>query len=424
MNTTNFGPWTTSLDDGSRLELSAFWRGRMLRLATVAAGDVASLRRKVSALGPMLVAAALFPMFRPGGASVAGIDEIPPSVATEPAVEDAPPIDAPPVSDPPQFALSETPVSDVPKEPQGDRDLQKALRAAVAYLSASQRDDGSWSQDATTYRIGMTSLGALALAQSGVKPTDLRLRKAAEFLRGQKPLITYELALQTVALCALEPKRDAALIQQNVVLLEETQLKEGPSRGGWSYGRGGPQGAGDGSNTDFAIWGLDAAANAGANVRRETWEAALHYWLDRQLPNGGWTYSGGPSATGSMTTAGIASVAACLAHLTSDDRKPSEAEQKSIDRGLAWMTKHFAAGHNPGGGQWLLYYAVMFRRAADATKFDRLGEHDWRREFAEYLLSQQNRTLGSWIGPGIEGNPVLGTSFVILALVGADPKPR
>lgn len=37
MPATHFGPWTTALDDGSCLELSAFWQSRMTRLSTVAA---------------------------------------------------------------------------------------------------------------------------------------------------------------------------------------------------------------------------------------------------------------------------------------------------------------------------------------------------------------------------------------------------
>src|SRR6185369_10400312 len=132
-----------------------------------------------------------------------------------------------------------------------------------------------------TFEIGISSLGALALAQSGVKPDDLRLRRAADYLRAQKPQMTYELALQTLAFCALEPRRDADLIQRNATRLEEGQTKEGHNAGSWSYGHaaGLPQGAGDNSNADFAIWGLDAAARAGAKVRRETWEAALGNWL-------------------------------------------------------------------------------------------------------------------------------------------------
>src|SRR5262245_33104730 len=87
------------------------------------------------------------------------------------------------------------------------------------------------------------------------------------------------------------------------------------------------QGGGDNSNADFAIWGLDAAAKAGATVRRETWEAALGNWLRGQNADGGWSYSQNPKSTGSMTAAGIASIVICLSHLTTDERQPAKAEQ-------------------------------------------------------------------------------------------------
>ncbi len=48
----NFGPWTTSLDSGSRLQLSTFWRQRMRRLpGLVAAGR---MPRRTLAVGLML----------------------------------------------------------------------------------------------------------------------------------------------------------------------------------------------------------------------------------------------------------------------------------------------------------------------------------------------------------------------------------
>lgn len=428
MPTSNFGPWTTSLTTGSRLELSAFWRGRLLRLPAVADGRVVSIRKRASTLAPLVLAAALFPMVRPRGASVAAVEA--PAVANGPeqnATSDSESIPSRGEAVV-EVAFAENAVDEsVPGDEHG-RALQKAVRDAVAYLSGLQADNGSWSQaEQSPYPIGMTSLAALALNRAGVKSNDLRLRRAAEYLRApnQKPSITYEVALQTIVLCALDPKRDAELIQRNATWLEEGQLRNGPTPGSWSYGRGGPQGGGDRSNAEFALWGLDAAANAGAKVRRETWESALAHWLREQTADGGWSYSGpaAGNATGSMTAAGVASVAICLSHLTNDERKPTKEEQAAIERGLQWMTKNFAAGHNPGAGSWLLYYAVMFRRAADATRTDRFGDHDWRREFAEYFVSQQNKQTRTWHGNGIEGNPVLGTSLALLALMGADPKP-
>src|SRR5262249_10284103 len=144
MHSQNFGPWTTALTTDSRLELSAFWRGRMLRLEGVAGGDRISVGRRISALGPLMIVAALFPMIRPHSESAAGFDETVHAIVAEPNADNAPASDPLPDSNPVEVALSQLLAGDTPKEEQEGNDLQKALRAAVAYLSEAQRDDGSW----------------------------------------------------------------------------------------------------------------------------------------------------------------------------------------------------------------------------------------------------------------------------------------
>ena len=54
---TNFGPWTTSLDSGSRLQLSTFWRQRMRRLPGLA--SAARMPRRTLAVALMLAIAVL-----------------------------------------------------------------------------------------------------------------------------------------------------------------------------------------------------------------------------------------------------------------------------------------------------------------------------------------------------------------------------
>lgn len=186
-----------------------------------------------------------------------------------------------------------------------------------------------------------------------------------------------------------------------------------------------PNLGGDNSNAEFAIWALDAAAKSGAEVAPATWEAALQCWIGGQNPDGSWGYSRQAPGTGSMTASGIASVSICLAQLTTDERKPTAAEQGAVERGLEWMASHFSVGQTPGSGQWLFYYAVMLRRAADATGTKRLGDHDWHREFAELLVSHQNRLTGSWKGVGgQENDSTLATSMVLLTLAGVEGEPK
>jgi hypothetical protein len=306
-----------------------------------------------------------------------------------------------------------------------DRELQSAVRNAINYLSGQQKDDGSWSTDEKgDFTSGVTGLCTLSLVRGGVKASDLRIRRAVAFLRTQEVNRTYNVVLQTLALCAVDPNRDRGLIERNAAWLEETMVQAGPNRGSWSYGNGPKMAqAGDRSNAEFALWGLDAAARAGAKVKSATWSAALTHWLESQNQDGGWSYAGtGGHSTGSMTASGIVSVAICLSHLTTDDRKPTVAELAGIERGLSWLGENFAVGHNPGTGpHWLLYYVLTLRRAGDATRRQNIGEHDWRRELTEYLVTQQNRTTGNWSGAAIEGNPTLGTALALLALAGVEP---
>jgi hypothetical protein len=143
-----------------------------------------------------------------------------------------------------------------------------------------------------------------------------------------------------------------------------------------------------------------------------------------QVQDGGWSYGQGGKSSGSMTSAGLASVSICLTRLTTDDRQPTGDEKEAIERGMEWMTSHFAVRHNPQGNTWLLYYLLMLRRAADATGTERFGDHDWSHEVADYLTQNQNRMTGSWRGIGhFEDEPLVATSFAVLSLVGVEPAP-
>jgi len=109
-------------------------------------------------------------------------------------------------------------------------------------------------------------------------------------------------ALATMVFCAAGANEDRALIRRNVKWLESAQVqgdRENAKRGGWAYG---PRlGSGDGSNTRFALLALDAAERAGVKAGRQTWHAALDYWLRSQKADGSWGYIPGQQSTGSMT---------------------------------------------------------------------------------------------------------------------------
>lgn len=89
-----------------------------------------------------------------------------------------------------------------------------------------------------------------------------------------------------------------------------------------------------------------------------------------------------------------------------------------------WLGKNYSLTENPGmGTQGLYYYYQTMAKALSATKINQLKLEngkavDWRAELAGKLLSSQ-RENGSWVnanGRWMESNPVLVTSFSVLAL--------
>ena len=165
------------------------------------------------------------------------------------------------------------------------------------------------------YDGGVTALCTLALLNSGVGVDDPVVRKALTYLRGLELDKTYTVSLQTMVLCAAEPKKDMLLIGRNVRWLERHQIKEGRRKGAWSY----PGPGGDNSNAQFAVLALYDAQRVGVEVSRETWELAADYWRRTQNDDGSWGYVPGDAGTGSMTCAGIGGLAISPAALESGD---------------------------------------------------------------------------------------------------------
>jgi hypothetical protein len=120
-----------------------------------------------------------------------------------------------------------------------DKDkIQGAVDRGVAYLKGIQGPDGTWrctdqnvGGDTTA---GATALCGVALLESGVKPDDPAVQKAARAVREQSVGLTktYALALAIMFLDRLGDPADAQLIQSMAVRLLAGQ---DPSSGGWSY---------------------------------------------------------------------------------------------------------------------------------------------------------------------------------------------
>ncbi|MFK7821058.1 MAG: DUF4159 domain-containing protein [Planctomycetaceae bacterium] len=306
-------------------------------------------------------------------------------------------------------------------------DVLRSIKQAQRYLKTSQRSKGDWkSVGASQYPVGVTSLALLALVNSGLTEKDPTVRKALGYLRELgpgKPTQTYELSVMISALVAAKAKdnRDHALINALATRLEKGQL----ANGSWSYSSTQSISGGDQSNAQFGLLGLRDAATIGFPVDQQTWIKADRYWRGKQRRDGGWAYNGSGS-TGSMTCAGIASLAITRRMLRNDlDVNPDgtvkccqrPAPDDALDRGLDWIGRRFSARSNPGRdhGDWTLYYLYAMERAGRLTARRFVGPHDWYREGARHLAMLQ-RVDGDWTTSNRVERKVVGASLGLLFL--------
>jgi hypothetical protein len=282
------------------------------------------------------------------------------------------------------------------------------------------------------FPVGVTSLVLLALLSTGMTAKDQEIQRGLAWLRQQNPDQTYEISLAIQVFAAAKDGRgDLARVVGLVDKLESGQIKSGQNVGSWAYpGRN----SGDRSNAQFAVLGLREAQEMGAPVRIETWRRARKHWLDTQNPDGGWSYSdpAGPSSTGSMTVAGIATLVITEAMVRADrpeqgpDGTPLCCEEPppddALEKACRWLGEHFSVRQNPGVQGAFLYYLYGLERAGrfSGRRFftnSRGEKHDWYREGAEYLVSVQNNLRGSFPGIGLgETDPVIGTSLALMFL--------
>jgi hypothetical protein len=294
-------------------------------------------------------------------------------------------------------------------------EVRLAVEAAKSYLLGKQSADGTW----IPYRFpgGTTAMATLALLNAGLEPDEPRMQRAIEAVRGIPLKHTYVVCLKIQALVAADPSAHRADLQAATNWLAKAQHANGM----WGYGQK-TRGHTDFSNSQFALLGLHEAANAGIPVPRTVWRKAERAWRQGQRKDGGWGYvPNAPRSTGSMTTAGIASLyitGNSLAMLVG--RRPGDpdppccgkyATYRPIARGLAWLSQHFSVARNPGAGGWYFYYLYGLERVGILSGLQHIGPHDWYRQAAARLIRMQKQN-GSWK----EINPIVDTAFALLFL--------
>jgi len=192
----------------------------------------------------------------------------------------------------------------------------------------------------------------------------------------------------------------------------------------------------DNSNTQYAVLGLNSAARCGVEIPRAIWLGIAEHYLSVQAPDGeevtklrlephatpseekggrrygthpvtalrrGWAYQEcrhASNAYGSMTCAGLASLAIARSHLESGPRSRMPAALRSridasIRDGWAALEGIWTVFENPGYEGWYLYHLYGLERAGILCDVESVQGHDWYWEGAIQLLLRQEKD-GSW----------------------------
>jgi hypothetical protein len=334
--------------------------------------------------------------------------------------------------------------------------INKAIDHGVEHLRGTFRDSRVEHAKFDSFTIGMTSLAAWTLLETGTPSEDPLIKTAAVYLRhaAVRAKQTYDLATALLFFDRLGRPGDEALIQGIALRLLAGQRRNG----GWSYGSEAspvveanvenylraaannwrkntgkapraPQelpvavqqmlqaiaqqppndlaSAGlpsDGSNTQFAMLALWVARRHGIPV-----DAALlrvgDLFRKTQIKNGGWPYRllpGDESTRITMTCAGVLAIA--LEHGVAKKHKvkrPPLAEDDAANKGLYLVGDFLATPEqnsrlleSPGN---LYYFLFTMERMAVVYDLKTIGDVDWYLWGAEKLVKDQTKS-GKWEG--------------------------
>ena len=327
----------------------------------------------------------------------------------------------------------------------------KAIDRGVAFLRTKQREDGSWGamgsrnqvnyegrSGAYVFPAGPTALSLLTMLKCGVEPTDEAIERGFDYLRKnyRHPKSAYEISCLMLAIEARanpykrDRKREADLkkahAKSNQVKLGGAdrkwmrsllkKLEDRETEGGFRYGGGIPHPHG------FAR-DISSTHRCGVKPSHKLVKRAIRFCLDAQERSGGWAYSKeSPThaetvATGTMTTGGIVILLVGRDILGKLDAKTEQKVNAAVERGLGWIRENWTVEKNPAPhkAHYHLMYLYGLERVGDLLRVALIGEHDWYREGAEWLLGNQ-RGNGSWTGRTHPPRDVLNTCFALLFL--------
>ncbi|MFV1957908.1 MAG: hypothetical protein ACC662_00705, partial [Planctomycetota bacterium] len=343
-----------------------------------------------------------------------------------------------------------------------DQAIQRSIEDLTWVLSLRGTPDSPLGRGPSGRRwqgAGRLALVLHALLAAEVDPAGEVVAGALEDLRGRDIRATYSLACALQAIEALyapagererilrgelqQPPtrslspRDRALVETwTKRLLDNCDRRVDPGYvRRWRYVASNDY---DNSNTQYALLGLRSAALCGVRIPAGVWRAAAQHWIDeaktdektsirleltsqihapgksgrpptegKTVARGpkvhptGWGYRGRFAARGSMTAAGISSLAICREALE-PVRRFRRGERRAIggliEGGFAWFAQYFTVWEVPGAPTRACtryYYLYGLERACELNRVARIQGRDWYFEGAAWLIAKQG-PAGSW----------------------------
>lgn len=273
--------------------------------------------------------------------------------------------------------------------------MNRAIARGVDFLRRQQRPDGTWHhQEEHRYPFGLTSLCGYTLVKSGIRRSDPVLLKAIEAVRGQEFRMVYSAGCHLLFLEALkEPHHWREEAQRTTDFLLQHQV-----RGLWAY----PDRHIDMSNVQFALLGLRAAYLMDLEIPRDNLADCAKGLWKYQKKDGGFAYTPDQSSTAGMTGATLASLAV-LQEIGSQHtmvRGILKKRAKQHQAAVRWLEQNFTAEGNRVGlfawkPSWHYPNLWAVERFCGLTGRERLGEQDWYRAGAQWLIEQQ-KASGAW----------------------------
>ena len=265
--------------------------------------------------------------------------------------------------------------------------------------------------DQSAQPTGRTALAVLALLDADIPARSPRVAAAIDWMAVTPADGTYAIAARLMVWCRL-PGFDRERRGECARLLERFSVEGG----GWDYGPSPRLGFIDQSLTQFGLQAITEAARRGVSIPDRLFDRVRARFIATQNPDGGWGYRrlGDPSR-GSMTAAGVASLALIEDHIRSsrDDRRRT---LDAMTKAMSWLETRFDAEANPGCPRWHLYWIHALERASRVTGLQRLGTRDWFQESAA-MIRRRMFLVEPRNPPRIRGTPRIDRiAFALLVL--------